>query len=127
MEKIKQIQDKLQILQSQLTTLLEIPQPGSLHLPLALLSSITLPPPLLVYPNSLPSDFEINTLLRSKLPVEFDVRYEITNDMDRIADLKHNLIQELELEDELKRSEVVISKAEDENLDHLLTWMASGE
>jgi hypothetical protein len=57
-----------------------------LHLPLALLASIPQPPNILVFLHALPSEYELNTLLRSTLPIEFDKRFERSKEMEDIAE-----------------------------------------
>jgi hypothetical protein len=57
-----------------------------LHLPLALLASIPQPPNILVFLHALPSEYELNTLLRSTLPIEFNKRFERSKEMEDIAE-----------------------------------------
>jgi hypothetical protein len=125
-DKLTQIKSKLQTLHSQLSLLLEVPQPGNLHLPLALLASIPQPQNTLVFPHALPSEYELNTLLRSKLPIEFDKRFEGSKKMEDIADVKMDVIQDLEFE-EFKRAEIGVQAVVDEDFSQVLKWMASGE
>lgn len=131
MDKIQAVRSKLSILYAELSELLKVPDPGELHIPLALLASIPAPPSLLVYPNSLPTEYEINTLMRSKLPVEFDLKLDFSesdklgfeNDAECISDV----LNEFEFEEFKQTEEFREGLGSNRSYLHLLKWMASGE